>query len=135
MLCDADLPQRLVLASETVKRTLKRIRLGSAGPLAQLDIEALRYVGNALHGLVDYELLEPGQTRLLSLTTFGTTAELHSRLLHGTSHYPSARREGSRRPHREDRYTGSRCWSAVAGDVPQRHERRAAAHRPARRRF
>lgn len=46
--------------------------------LAQLDIEALHYVGNSLGGLVGYELLELGQPRLLSLTTFGTTAELHS---------------------------------------------------------
>lgn len=46
--------------------------------LAHLNIEALHYVGNSLGGLVGYELLELGQPRLLSLTTFGTTAELHS---------------------------------------------------------
>ena len=46
--------------------------------LTHLGIEALHYVGNSLGGLVGYELLELGQPRLLSLTTFGTTAELHS---------------------------------------------------------
>ena len=53
--------------------------------LAYLGIEALHYVGNSLGGLVGYELLELGQPRLLSLTTFGTTAELHSpRLVYWT---------------------------------------------------
>ncbi len=46
--------------------------------LAHLGIEALHYVGNSLGGLVGYELLELGQPQLLLLTTFGTTAELHS---------------------------------------------------------
>ncbi len=46
--------------------------------LAHLGIEALHYVGNSLGGLLGYELLELGQQQLLSLTTFGTTAELHS---------------------------------------------------------
>ena len=46
--------------------------------LEHLGIEALHYVGNALGGLVGYEFLELEQLRLLSLTTFGTTAELHS---------------------------------------------------------
>jgi 3-oxoadipate enol-lactonase len=44
----------------------------------QLGIEALHFVGNSLGGLVGYELLTLGQPKLLSLTTFGTTAELHS---------------------------------------------------------
>jgi 3-oxoadipate enol-lactonase len=44
----------------------------------QLGIEALHFVGNSLGGLVGYELLNLGQPELLSLTTFGTTAELHS---------------------------------------------------------
>jgi 3-oxoadipate enol-lactonase len=43
-----------------------------------LNIEALHLVGNSLGGLVGYELLTMGQPTLLSLTTFGTTAELHS---------------------------------------------------------
>ncbi len=46
--------------------------------LAQLGIESLHYVSNSLGGLVGYELLQLGQPRILSLTTFGTTAELHS---------------------------------------------------------
>lgn len=53
--------------------------------LAHLDIETLHYVGNSLGGLVGYELLELGQPCLLSLTTFGTTAALHSpRLVYWT---------------------------------------------------
>ncbi len=53
--------------------------------LAHLDIEALHVVGNSLGGLVSYELLDLGRPHLLSLTTFGTTAELHSpRLLSWT---------------------------------------------------
>lgn len=53
--------------------------------LTHLGTEALHYVGNSLGGLVGYELLELGQPRLLSLTTFGTTAELHSpRLVYWT---------------------------------------------------
>lgn len=46
--------------------------------LGRLGIETLHYVGNSLGGLVGYELIELGQPQLLSLTTFGTTAELHS---------------------------------------------------------
>ena len=49
-----------------------------AALLDQLDIGHLHYVGNSLGGLVGYELLKLGHPRLLSLTTFGTTAELHS---------------------------------------------------------
>ncbi len=53
--------------------------------LAHHNIEALHVVGNSLGGLVGYELLELGQPRILSLTTFGTTAELHNpRLLYWT---------------------------------------------------
>jgi len=46
--------------------------------LAHLNVEALHFVGNSLGGLVGYELLELDHAALLSLTTFGTTAELHS---------------------------------------------------------
>ena len=46
--------------------------------LAHLGINELHFVGNSLGGLVGFELLDLGQPRLLSLTTFGTTAELHS---------------------------------------------------------
>lgn len=45
---------------------------------ARLGIEGLHFVGNSLGGLVGYELLASGQLMLFSLTTFGTTAELHS---------------------------------------------------------
>jgi 3-oxoadipate enol-lactonase len=46
--------------------------------LLALEIDKIHYVGNSLGGLVGYELLELDVKRLLSLTTFGTTAELHS---------------------------------------------------------
>lgn len=46
--------------------------------LGELGIDELHFVGNSLGGLVGYELLKAGQPRLRSLTTFGTTAELHT---------------------------------------------------------
>ena len=49
-----------------------------AALLGQLGIEQVHFVGNSLGGLVGYELLKRGSPHLLSLTTFGTTAELHS---------------------------------------------------------
>jgi 3-oxoadipate enol-lactonase len=53
--------------------------------LTHLGIKNLHYVGNSLGGLVGYELLQLGHPHLLSLTTFGTTAELHSpRLVYWT---------------------------------------------------
>ena len=45
--------------------------------LEQLNIAAVHWVGNSMGGLVGYELLETSPQRLLSLTTFGTTAQLH----------------------------------------------------------
>lgn len=44
---------------------------------AYLGIQRLHFVGNSLGGLLGYELLALGPPGLLSLTTFGTTAELH----------------------------------------------------------
>jgi 3-oxoadipate enol-lactonase len=56
-----------------------------AALLDHLDIASLHFVGNSLGGLVGYELLPMGRPQLLSLTTFGTTAALHSpRLLYWT---------------------------------------------------
>jgi 3-oxoadipate enol-lactonase len=49
-----------------------------AALLDHLDIASLHFVGNSLGGLVGYELLPMGRPQLLSLTTFGTTAALHS---------------------------------------------------------
>ncbi len=46
--------------------------------LGELRIDEPHFVGNSLGGLVGYELLKAGQPRLRSLTTFGTTAELHT---------------------------------------------------------
>ncbi|NCC33554.1 MAG: alpha/beta fold hydrolase [Chloroflexia bacterium] len=45
--------------------------------LEHLGIAALHVVGNSLGGLVGYALLQHGTPQLHSLTTFGTTAELH----------------------------------------------------------
>ena len=53
--------------------------------LSELGIDKVHYVGNSLGGLVGYELLKLDSDCVLSLTTFGTTAELHSSaLLRGT---------------------------------------------------
>ena len=46
--------------------------------LGELGIDTLHFVGNSLGGLVGYELLKTRQPALLSFTTFGTTAELHT---------------------------------------------------------
>jgi 3-oxoadipate enol-lactonase len=46
--------------------------------LQHLDIDWVHVVGNSLGGLVGYELLDRDPGRIASLTTFGTTAELHS---------------------------------------------------------
>lgn len=43
----------------------------------KLDIAAAHWVGNSMGGLVGYELLRRSPQRLLSLATFGTTAQLH----------------------------------------------------------
>ena len=49
-----------------------------AALLDHLHVDVLHYVGNSLGGLVGYELLRANPSRLRSLTTFGTTAELNS---------------------------------------------------------
>ena len=46
--------------------------------LAHLGINKVHFVGNSMGGLVGYELLEMDEGLLSSLTTFGTTARLHS---------------------------------------------------------
>jgi len=46
--------------------------------LTHLGINKVHFVGNSMGGLVGYELLEIDEGLLSSLTTFGTTARLHS---------------------------------------------------------
>ena len=46
--------------------------------LVHLGINKVHFVGNSMGGLVGYELLEMDEGLLSSLTTFGTTARLHS---------------------------------------------------------
>jgi pimeloyl-ACP methyl ester carboxylesterase len=46
--------------------------------LAHLGINKVHFVGNSMGGLVGYELLDMDDGLLLSLTTFGTTARLHT---------------------------------------------------------
>ena len=46
--------------------------------LAFLNIQRVHFVGNSLGGLLGYQQLECDKNLITSLTTFGTTAELHS---------------------------------------------------------
>jgi 3-oxoadipate enol-lactonase len=46
--------------------------------LTRLDIQKVHFVGNSAGGLVGYQLLINNEDLLSSLTTFGTTAELHT---------------------------------------------------------
>ena len=46
--------------------------------LAHLGINKVHFVGNSMGGLIGYELLDLDEGLLSSLTTFGTTARLHS---------------------------------------------------------
>lgn len=45
--------------------------------LNRLEIKKVHFVGNSMGGNIGYELLKSNQNRLLSFTTFGTTAEFH----------------------------------------------------------
>jgi len=58
--------------------TVQKLARDVQALLSYLNIEKVHYVGNSLGGLVGYELLEADPDRVSSLTTFGTTAELHS---------------------------------------------------------
>ena len=57
--------------------TLRKMAEDCENLFDQLKIPAAHWVGNSMGGLVGYELLSSVPRRLLSLTTFGTTAELH----------------------------------------------------------
>lgn len=46
--------------------------------LDALDIKRCHFVGNSMGGNIGYELLNAYEDRLLSMTTFGTTAELNT---------------------------------------------------------
>ena len=46
--------------------------------LFDLGIQKVHFVGNSLGGLVGYEMLRSDKEMITSLTTFGTTAELHT---------------------------------------------------------
>ncbi len=62
--------------------TIARLARDLEALLSRLRIDRVHWVGNSLGGLVGYEMLARAPQRLASLTTFGTTAELHaSRLL------------------------------------------------------
>ncbi len=58
--------------------TVRRLARDLVALLSYLRIESVHLVGNSLGGLVGYEMLELAPERLTSLTTFGTTAELHA---------------------------------------------------------
>lgn len=57
--------------------TLQKMVEDTTALLDALQIPAVHWVGNSMGGLVGYELLRWSPERLLSLTTFGTTAEMH----------------------------------------------------------
>ena len=56
---------------------LKKISSDIIYLLDKLGIKMVHFVGNSMGGNVGYELLKSNPNRLLSFTTFGTTAELH----------------------------------------------------------
>jgi len=58
--------------------TVRELALDVQALLSHLGIGKVHFVGNSLGGLVGYELLELDADRVSSLTTFGTTAELHA---------------------------------------------------------
>ncbi|NOR49266.1 MAG: alpha/beta fold hydrolase [Methanosarcinaceae archaeon] len=58
--------------------TIRKIARDVQALLAHLGISKVHFVGSSMGGLVGYELLEMDEGLLLSLTTFGTTARLHS---------------------------------------------------------
>ncbi|MEO1286492.1 MAG: alpha/beta hydrolase, partial [Chloroflexota bacterium] len=49
--------------------------------MSYLNIEKFHIIGNSTGGLVAYEILRATPKRVKSITTFGTTAELHSGIL------------------------------------------------------
>jgi len=58
--------------------TIRKLARDLQALLSYLHIRQVHFVGNSLGGLVGYELLELDAKRMASLTTFGTTAELHA---------------------------------------------------------
>jgi pimeloyl-ACP methyl ester carboxylesterase len=58
--------------------TVERLAADVKALLLELDIHRIHFVGNSLGGLVGYQLLKTDQELISSLTTFGTTAELHT---------------------------------------------------------
>jgi pimeloyl-ACP methyl ester carboxylesterase len=57
--------------------TLEKLAADVQTVLKQLDIASAHVVGNSTGGLVGYELMPNAPGTVRSLTTFGTTAELH----------------------------------------------------------
>ena len=58
--------------------TVRKMAWDVQALLTHLGINKVHFVGNSMGGLVGYELLEMDESLLSSLTTFGTTARLHS---------------------------------------------------------
>jgi 3-oxoadipate enol-lactonase len=58
--------------------TVPRLARDVAAVLDHLGVERAHLVGNSLGGLVGFELAATRPERLITLTTFGTTAQLHS---------------------------------------------------------
>lgn len=58
--------------------TVEQLTADIKALLFQLGIWKVHFVGNSLGGLVGYEMLKSDEELIASLTTFGTTAELHT---------------------------------------------------------
>lgn len=58
--------------------TVEQLAVDIKSLLSELGIQRVHFVGNSLGGLIGYQLLKTDEELIASLTTFGTTAELHT---------------------------------------------------------
>lgn len=63
--------------ADTAAYAMSTLMVDVIGLLDALEIDRVHWVGNSMGGLVGYECLRHHPERLHTLTTFGTTAELH----------------------------------------------------------
>jgi 3-oxoadipate enol-lactonase len=58
--------------------TVEQLTADVKSLISELGIQRIHFVGNSLGGLIGYQLLKTNEELIASLTTFGTTAELHT---------------------------------------------------------